>query len=205
MSKFFWFGWVLSRSAAAVCHVKISGKEHIPKKGPFILASNHISNFDPPIMGSCSGRELHFLAKKQLFDNLLAKWWLLGVNSIPLNRGAIDRTALAKCLDALKKGNGLVIFPEGTRSKTGDFLSPKPGIGMLAIQAKCPIVPAFVQGTDRLSSCFLGRSKLLVSFGEPIPAEWLESIPPEKENFHMVASTVMERIKALKEKTLSLK
>lgn len=179
-------------------HIKTSGQKNFPKKGGFILACNHISFFDPPFVGSWANRQVYFLAKKELFDSWLFGAFLRSVNSLPLNRRGFDRSAIKMSLGVISKGYGLTIFPEGTRSKTDNFLPPKAGVGMIASQAKCPIVPAYVQGTDKLKGCLLGKAKMIITYGEPVSAEWIASLPPEKESYIKIAQEVMKRIGELK-------
>lgn len=183
--------------------IKVRGKEHVPDSGGFIMASNHISYYDPPLVGSFIRRELFFFAKKELFGSKLFGSILTRVNARPVRRGQMDREALKTSLQILRDGYGLTMFPEGTRSKTDQFLPPKPGIGLLAAQAKCPIVPAYIHGPNRLKACFWRRDRMTIDYGEPISAEWIASLPAEKESYLKIASEVMARITALKEQRLA--
>ncbi len=188
-------GWFLSRAVAAIVfRMQVSGRRHVPHKGGFILASNHVSYFDPPLLGSAVNRELHFLAKAELFRNPVFGWILRNVNAIPVKRGAMDRQALKMAVAAIGKGYGLTLFPEGTRSKTADFLPPKPGLGMIASHAGCPIVPAYVDGSNDPAACLLGRTHLHIAFGEPFPAEWVCSFEASKQSYLEISSSVLERI-----------
>jgi 1-acyl-sn-glycerol-3-phosphate acyltransferase len=195
----FWTGWSSFRLfTTLVCRCKSYGTENIPKSGGFIIATNHISYYDPPLAGSRIKREQFFFAKKELFKNPLVRSILLAVNARPVKRGVIDRGAIDTAVQAIKDGYALTVFPEGTRSRTGDFLDPKPGIGLIAHQAGCPILPGFIQGFDRIKDCIAGRAKMLTIYGEPIPADWVKSLPAEKESYLKIAETVMDRIRALR-------
>jgi len=108
--------WFISRSTAEILGgLKIYGRENIPKTGGFILAPNHISYYDPPFVGSCVNRPMHFFAKYELFKNRLFASILRSINSIPVKRGTIDRQALKTAIEVTKQGSGLTMFPEGSR------------------------------------------------------------------------------------------
>src|SRR5699024_7177776 len=113
--------------------VKESGTENIPKEGPVIICSNHISNYDPPIVGITCPRPIHFMAKEELFQNKIFGFILKNVNAILIKRGMSDRNALRKGLEVLKEGHVLGLFPEGTRSKTGEIKKGMAGAGFFAL------------------------------------------------------------------------
>jgi 1-acyl-sn-glycerol-3-phosphate acyltransferase len=199
MKILYWTGWTISRLVAKIIYrVKVSGTNNIPQSGAFILASNHISYFDPPLVGSCITREVYFFAKKELFNFKPFGFVLNRVNARPVKRGVIDRSALETAIEILKAGKALTVFPEGTRSKTDDFLPPKPGIGMIAREAGVSIVPAFIHGANRLSDCFWGKTRLTVKYGGPISAEWVKCQSAEKEGYLSIAGEIMKRIGKLK-------
>jgi len=177
--------------------MNIRGQENVPSSGGFILAANHISYYDPPLLGCTIRRPIYFLAKEGLFHNPLFGWILRSVNTLPVKRGAFDRRAVQLCVDTISKGNGLLVFPEGTRSKTGELMEPKAGIGLIARQAACPIVPARIQGSNHMSRCFWGREKLRVDIGEPISAEWVSSQSLDKDGYLAITQEVMGRIRSL--------
>ena len=132
----YWLGWFLTRVIGILLfRIKVSGREHVPEEGGFILALNHISYYDPPLAGSFIRREVFFFTKKELFRIPLFGALLRRLNTLPVSRGAIDRKALDLAVGVIREGFGLTIFPEGTRSKTGNFLLPRAGVGMIAVQA----------------------------------------------------------------------
>lgn len=181
-----------------VFRIRIRGNEHIPRKGGFILASNHISWYDPPIVGSWCGREVYFFAKRELFKNKLFGAIIRRTNAFPVKRGAVDREALAMAHKVVADGFGLVFFPEGTRSMKDGFLDPKPGVGLLATDSECMIVPCYIHGSNRLKDVFLGRDKMSVRYGPPIPQKWVKSIPKDKGGYQRIADEIMKRIASLK-------
>jgi 1-acyl-sn-glycerol-3-phosphate acyltransferase len=178
----------------------VTGSNTIPRSGAVIIATNHISYCDPPVVGSGVPREVHFLAKEELFRNKAFGWLISRYNAIPLRRSVGDVGALKKAVAILKQGKAVLMFPEGTRSLTGRLLKPKPGIGMIASLASAPVVPAYVNGTNRLGAAFLRRPRLSVSFGEPvIPAKAGEGESGSREGYMKVTEEVMRRIADLAE------
>ncbi|MBK7140629.1 MAG: 1-acyl-sn-glycerol-3-phosphate acyltransferase [bacterium] len=204
MKILYYLGWLVTRIISKlVFRMRVSGREHFPKSGGFILATNHISYYDPPLVGSWATRQVYFFAKQELFKNKLFGWVIRQTNALPVKRGAIDRQALEMSLEVIAKGYGLTIFPEGTRSKIEGFLDPKPGVGMLAIKAGCPIVPGYLHGSNKLKDCFWGRNRLSIRFGEPFSAEWIKSKEGEEDGYQQIAAAVMARIGELKAATLA--
>lgn len=202
MKILYFSGWELSRILSRfVFRVRVSGRENIPKSGGFILASNHISYFDPPLVGCWVPRAIYFFAKKELFEHKLFGAILRRVNALPVRRGTIDRQALEMAIEIVKRGHGLAFFPEGTRSKTGDLMAPKLGVGVIARQAECPIVPVYHSGTDRLSKCLTGRLRLRVTYGKPLSAEWVTSFSADKAGYLKIAEAVMAGIGQLRNST----
>lgn len=195
----YYCGWFVTRLISKLFfRIKVSGWEHVPKSGGFIVSTNHISYYDPPLVGSWLPRQVYFLAKKELFKNKIFGFVISRTNALPVKRGVIDRSALESTLKVIKEGYGITIFPEGTRSKTDKFLDPKPGVGMIARQAECPILPGYLIGSNRLKDCFFGKIRMSLTFGEPISAEWLKSIEANKEGYHKISAEIMTRIGQIK-------
>lgn len=165
--------WLVSRSAYVLAlglgGLRVTGREHLPPRAPYIVAANHISVLDPPVMGGALPVECAFFAKVELFANPLFGAFIRGLNAIPVRRGSADREALSRALAALRGGLPLVIFPEGTRDRSARLRPAKPGLGFLAVSAGTPIVPAYISGTNRFR-CALARSpRMAVAFGPAIP------------------------------------
>jgi len=162
------FGTFLCRVALrAMTRVKVEGLDVLPQDGPLIVVSNHISNADPPLvvgwLTPALGRQLHVLAKEQLFVGPVG--WFLKRNGItPVKAGGSDVEAYRVARQVLDRGEILCIFPEGTRSPTGVMQEPKPGVAMLATRSGVPILPVGVSGSD----VFLGRGQRLPRFGTRI-------------------------------------
>ncbi len=194
--------WVIIRSFLVLyCRLRTEGKDNIPSEGGFIIASNHIAAADPPFLGSSLDREVYYLAKRELFRNPLLGTLIKNVNAIPVNRGIFDRSALARSEEILQKGVGLVLFPEGTRSKTGELGRGKPGIGMLARHAMVPVVPTYIQNSRHFLRLPFTGKRLLISFGRALTPEWLSTTSNDKDGYRTIVKEVMERIRLLKEES----
>ena len=195
----YYFGWSFFRVITKLFFgIKIKGKENFPKTGGFILAPNHQSYLDPPVVGSWAPRVVYFMTKSELFKNPILGWYLFHTNARPVKRGMMDKSAIKLTLDIIAEGQGMTIFPEGTRSVTGEFLEAKAGIGMIASKAKCPIIPTYVSGFNNLKGCFWGKDKLTITYGEMIPYEWIEAQGTGKESYIIIAQRVMEEISKIK-------
>jgi 1-acyl-sn-glycerol-3-phosphate acyltransferase len=200
MKILYYTGWSITRIISKlIFRIKVTGRGNIPKSGGFILVSNHISWYDPLVVGSWARRQVYFFAKRELFENKLFGSIIRRTNALPVKRGAVDRGAIEASLKVIRNGYGLTFFPEGTRSKIAGFLTPKPGIGMLAFQARCPIVPCYVHGTNRLKACFWGQDRMRVAYGSPLDPTWLDSFPHDKEGYQQIAESIMQKIGELRD------
>ncbi len=177
--------------------LKKSGVENIPQTGGVIIASNHISYYDPPILGCCIAREVHYLAKWELFKNKLFGSILKSVNAIPIKRKVIDRQALIQSLEVLKQGKALLVFPEGTRDLRARLLPPKLGVGKLALEAGVAIVPAHIANSQKPTRSLVSGKTIEVKFGPLIPKSWLEQLPKDKKGYKLVVGEIMDSIKKL--------
>ena len=142
---------------------RVSGAENVPRTGGVVVAANHISNFDPPILGIALPRPISYMAKKELFAMPVLKQLLPHLNAFPVDRQAGGTAALRAALRMIKEGRCVGIFPEGGRTVTGTN-EEKAGAAFLAAAAGVPVVPAAIVGTRNLRP--LG--KVTVVFGEPI-------------------------------------
>ena len=135
--------------------VRVEGAiDAIPREGPLILASNHISNADGVIIGAWLtpklGRRIHWLGKREMFDWPVVGWMARNGGIVPVDRGVADTEAFRLAQRILTAGEVLMVFPEGTRSPTGELQRPKDGLAMLALRSNAWIVPIGVSNTDRV-------------------------------------------------------
>lgn len=141
-------GWTLTRWICAVYfRRREAGWENIPAQGPFILASNHASFMDPPLVGSVSPRPISYLARESLFANPVFGRILRAVGSVPVDRDGASGKGLKTILARLLAGDGIVLFPEGTRSPDGRLQEGRSGIGLVVLKSRAPVVPVRVFGT----------------------------------------------------------
>jgi len=124
------------------------GREHIPPEGPVLIAANHRSFLDPFVIGTLVRRPVYFVAKAELFKHPLVAWWLSSLGAFPVDRGQGDRDAMDTARRILERGDAVVIFPEGTRTRPGPMGTPRRGFGRLALQTAAAVVPVAVSGTD---------------------------------------------------------
>ncbi len=147
--------------------LKIEGLHNLPQKGPVIIAANHVSNWDPILVGVALPRPIHFMAKAELFHNWLLGSICRGLNAFPVQRGTADRNAIRQALQMLKEGEMLGIFPEGARRKVVAETSIQPGVAMLALKSGAEVVPVAISGTEGWFPCGW-RRPLRVRIGPPL-------------------------------------
>lgn len=168
--------------------LKCEGREHIPPEGAVIIAPNHKSNFDPPAIGLCSPRVIHYMAKEELFKNPLFGAAIRYFGAFPVKRGRVDRAAIRQAMTELRAGEPLGIFPEGTRTH-GNRIGPfHDGMASLALMTGTPVLPVAVIGTEHLPK---KDGPLAVIFGEVIP---VEKARPTPENMAALNERVREAL-----------
>ncbi len=177
--------------------MKVEGTEHLPVQGGFILAANHVAWVDPPLLGAAATRRLGYLAKEELFVPYGFRHLILALGAIPIRRRNLDRRGLEAAKKVLASGLGLVLFPEGTRSRTGKLGPGKPGVSMLAAEAGVPVVPAYIQGTRCLWGAFLRRSPFRIRFGPPLGPPRMGQGPVWREEMRAHTGRIMDAIAGL--------
>ena len=146
-----------------------TGHEHIPRRGGVLLAANHRSFLDPFVIGCCVRRPIYFVAKRELFDNRLIGWYLNCLGAFPIRRGESDQDAMETARLLLERGHAVVIFPEGTRIRSGSLGRPKRGVGRLALETGVPVVPIAVHGTEHARRGWRIRPvKVRIRCGRPL-------------------------------------
>ncbi len=191
--------WCVANAILLMLFVRRTrGLEHIPRAGGFIVACNHISFWDPPLVGAALPREVHFLAKEELFANRFFRWLITSLNAIPIRRGLTDPGAVKRALEVVSRGRGLVMFPEGMRVKDGALRPALPGVGLLSVKAGAPVVPAYMSGSNRIKRAVLRLGTVDLHFGEPYHPPEENEAAKAKDLYRAVGEEVMKRIAELK-------
>ena len=182
--------------------LKIRGTENIPDRGGVLLASNHASFLDPPVVGvGYRGRPVHFMARDTLWNSKFGTWWMTKVGCIPVSRGTGDIKALKLTIKALKEGKAVSMFPEGTRTEDGELQEAKGGIGFIIEKSGCVVVPAYIDGTYKAypkGTKFIKPHKVTITYGKPITQEDFQVLGTGRKAYDAHAALIMERIAELK-------
>ena len=195
--------WILTRVVGRVfLRYHTRGAEHVPATGGVLLAANHASYADIPLLGCGVRRRLFFLGRANLFPYPVVGRILRSLGWIPLRTERWDRRAFGSAVELLKAGKAVVIFPEGTRTLDGALQPGKPGIGRLVAQTQCPVVPVYLSGTYQVlptGASWLRRHPVEVSFGESMDFREECRRYQGKELYQRISDTVMARIAELRD------
>jgi glycerol-3-phosphate dehydrogenase (NAD(P)+) len=165
------------------------GREHVPKEGPVIIAANHRSFLDPFVIGTMARRPMYYVAKEELFRKRWMAWILNALGAFPVRRGAGDEDSIATAKEILARGDIVLIFPEGTRTRPGSLGKPKRGVGRLALESGAPVVPIAVIGTEDVRKGWRIRPrKVRLRAGRPLSFPCVEKASPQ------LAGAVTDRI-----------
>jgi 1-acyl-sn-glycerol-3-phosphate acyltransferase len=181
---------------------KVTGRERVPSAGGLVIASNHISFWDPPLIGSALPRECHFLAKEELFATPLLGPVIRSLNAIPIRRGLADLSGMSRAIEVLKRGEALLMFPEGSRMRDGELHPARPGVGLMAVSADVPILPCYISGSGRPGKWWNRSSRVRISFGNA--RSWQDLAGPESDQtpgralYQRVGDEVMREITELR-------
>ena len=165
------------------------GLEHIPKRGPVIIAANHRSFLDPFVIATMARRPMYYVAKKEIFDIPVVGWLISMLGAFPVDRGAGDADMIATAKAILARGDIVLMFPEGTRTRPGSLGQPKRGVGRLALETGVPVVPLAIIGTEAVRRGVLLRPhKVRLRAGPPL------RFPQVEEPSKALAGAVTDRI-----------
>ncbi|MFZ5494122.1 MAG: lysophospholipid acyltransferase family protein [Verrucomicrobiota bacterium] len=202
MTPFYGFFHYLAACLHGMCfRGEVAGADNFPPDGPFLIASNHASHLDPPLVGCHVPRQMRFFARKSLWSNRVLGWWMDRVETIPVERDSGDIGAIKRVLQALAENRAIVLFPEGTRTLDGRLQKPKPGVGLMACKSGVPVVPCRIFGSYEA----FGKGAAIPRFGTPIsivfgpplsPAEY-DDPSAGKARYELAAQRIMDRIAAL--------
>ncbi len=172
--------------------INIINEENIPDmKGGYIIACNHQSYADPPLMAAIIRGKFSFMAKEELFKNPVFAWLIRRCGAFPVSRGSGDDTPINTALEVIKKGRIFVIFPEGTRSKDGTIGRVKSGIALIASEANAPVLPVCVR--------YKNKKEIDVNIGKLIPADEVHIDEEDRRSMRKVSNRIHEELVGLQE------
>jgi 1-acyl-sn-glycerol-3-phosphate acyltransferase len=186
--------------AETFASLECEGWDRLPA-GACLIAANHQSFLDPPLVGASLPFEIAFVARKSLFTNPVFGGVIRACRAIPLDRDEADLGAIRRALATLAEGRKLLIFPEGTRSADGRLLPAKAGAGLLALRSGVPVVPVRIRGArdvlPRGSAVPLGGARIRLRFGPPIPAAALDAGKAHPERYLEASRRILAAIASL--------
>ena len=207
MNFIYWIGWSSFRVMyATYFRWRVLHPERVPANGAVILASNHASFLDPPLVGSGLRRECTFLARDTLFRFGPSRWLLTKWQAVPIDRDGGSASGMKRILEALNRGRAVILFPEGTRTRDGHLQKVRSGVGLIAAKTDAPVVPVRVWGTFEAYGRhvkFPKPKRVTVKYGEPLHFRELRAEAKNcskerlKEIYQQIANEIMAAITAL--------
>jgi 1-acyl-sn-glycerol-3-phosphate acyltransferase len=198
---YYWFGYHVSRLLAKIFfRFRILHRERMLQSGAVILASNHQSYLDPPLVGNVSDRAIYFFARRSLLNVPILGRILPRLNVIPVNQEGVDRSALKGLIKVLQEGQGALVFPEGARTLDGELQPAQPGVGLIIARTLAPVVPVRIFGAHEALPRGGGFSlhPITIVVGEPIYFSEADLLPRDKNLYTRLSQRVMDAIAALK-------
>jgi 1-acyl-sn-glycerol-3-phosphate acyltransferase len=185
--------------------LELHGSEHVPATGPVVMAANHVGWLDGPLLAICSPRPVHALTKQEMFSHGL-RGFLLASGQIPLDRFHVDVSAIRIAVKALREGQAVGVFPEGTRG-AGEMTSPRAGAAYLALVSGAPVVPVSFLGTRMPGadgSIPPRGTRIAMTFGEPVHLErqpWPRTQERVDESAQVVTAAILQTIRTAEQTT----
>jgi 1-acyl-sn-glycerol-3-phosphate acyltransferase len=182
-----WWWWLCQRiirfGGMLFWQLKAFGVRNIPREGGALLVCNHQSFLDPPLVAAFLPREMHFMARRTLFQNPLLRALIVRCNAFPIERDSADVKGVRTAIERLGAGNLLLVFPEGTRTVDGEVGPMKPGVGLLADRASVPVVPVLIEGAHKVwpkGAAFPRPGTIRIRFGRPFKMDRSDEASGEK-------------------------
>jgi len=201
MNFYYWVGYHFARLGGRLLfRFRVIHRERMIQSGPVILAMNHQSYLDPLLAGVTCDRAIYFLARRTLLEVPLLRWVLPKLNVIPVNQEGVDRSAIRAVIRVLQAGNGVLVFPEGSRTLDGNLQPAEPGLGLVIGKTLAPVVPMRIFGAHEALPRGGGRLRLVpitIVIGEPIFFNAADLEPAGKNLFARLSDRVMDAIAAL--------
>ena len=182
----------------ALTRWRVEGRENVPRKGPLIIAANHLSFIDPPLLSASIPRGIIFMAKQELFRSSLGAVFVRAYGAFPVRRGGLDREAMRQALEALQKGQALGMFPEGKRSPANQLQPIQPGVSYLAARSGASILPVGISGSEQVKgmSFILHRPHITVTIGRPFSPLCVRD-KPTRSDLSQLSDLIMMHITEL--------
>ena len=193
---------LVSFLARVFFRLRVEGLEHLPKKGPLLIAANHASHLDIPLLGCTLPRKAFFVGKSELFQIPVLGRLLRHLGGIPIRRGGMDRRAVREIKERLEEGNYLVYYLEGSRTSNGMLQRAKAGVGMVAAMTGVPVIPAYIHGTYQIlpkGRWFFRLAPVTITFGVPVDLSRLPGAKGERLSYQAMADQIMDEIVTLSE------
>jgi len=193
----FWYSFLrmlVQITAILVFGVRHSGQKNIPSRGGVLVVPNHQSHLDPPLVGMACQRHMNYLARETLFDFAPFAWLIRSINAIPIDREGFGIAGIKESLRRLKRGEMLLIFPEGTRTPDGRVKQFRPGFTSLVVRSRAAILPVAIAGAFQCwpkSRTFPRPGKIHVHYGRPILPQEYEGLS-EQELVNLVENRVRQ-------------
>ena len=201
MNFYYWVGYHLSRLAGRLFfRFRVIHRERMIQSGPVILAMNHQSYLDPPLAGTTCDIAIYFLDRRTLLDVPLLGWVLPKLNVIPVNQEGVDRSAIKAVIRVLQARNGVLVFPEGSRTLDGNLQPAEPGLGLVIAKTLAPVVPLRIFGAHEALPRDGGRVRcvpITIVIGEPIFFSAADIEAGGKNLYAQLSDRVMNAIAAL--------
>lgn len=191
--------------AILICRVwfrlSVSGLEHVPKRGSYVMAPNHRSNLDIIVIGACTRRRQRYMGKHTLWAKQPYDWILSQLGGFPVTRGTVDREALQRCLDVVAAGDPLVLYPEGTRLSGPNVGKLFDGVAYVATKSQVPIIPVGIAGSERAmakGSKLIRPVKIHLEIGPPImPPVAIDGRRVSRDLMHQVTEELQVELQRL--------
>ena len=210
MNFIYWLGWTSFRVMyATYFRWRVFNPERVPQTGAVILASNHASFLDPPLVGSGLHRECTFLARDTLFRFPPVRWLLHQWRAVPIDREGSGAAGMKRIFEALKNDRAVILFPEGTRTRDGNLQLGRSGVGLIAAKTDAPVIPVRVWGTFEAygrTVRFPKPKRVTVKYGEPLHFHELRaetkncSKERSKQIYQQIADEIMAAIARIEPK-----
>ncbi len=197
----YYIGYTFFKTVARIFYrYRVVHAERLIEDGPAIVASNHVSFLDPPMVGVAFRNPIYYLARKTLFKKGFFEWLYRNWNSIPVDQNRPDMTSLKTIIRLLKAGERVLVFPEGERSWDGKLGEGQPGVGLIVAKSRAPVIPVRIFGAREIlprGAKFPGPGRITIVVGEPIHFSEEDLNSKDKTSYQRISDRIMKDIAAL--------